>query len=101
MPGLRASLDGTLPVGARVLLGASVTHVGAQHCVNPDTDADIRLAPQAIGGLTLQRSWDLGGGAFRLLRLIAGMDNVTDAAMYEQCGLPRAGRTLRIGVDLL
>jgi hypothetical protein len=84
-----------------VLLGASLSHVGAQHCVDPDTDVDVALAPQSIGGVTAQRSWRLGGSrGFRFLRLLAGMDNVTNVAMYEQCGLPRAGRTLRIGIDL-
>jgi len=36
----------------------------------------------------------------RASQVLASMDNVTNAAVYEQCGLPRAGRTLRLSVDL-
>ncbi len=36
----------------------------------------------------------------RASQVPASMDNVTNAAVYEQCGLPRAGRTLRLGIDL-
>lgn len=101
MPNLRAMVDGTIPVAARVRLGANLTHIGNQYCVNPDTDVDTPLAAQTIGGVTLERSWNLGQGrGFGVMRVLAGMDNVTNAAVYELCGLPRAGRTLRIGVDL-
>lgn len=101
MPNFRAMVDGTLPLPAQLMLGASLARVGSQYCIDPDTDADVELAGQSIAGVTLHREFGLGSGrVFRFLRVLAGMDNVTNAAMYEQCGLPRAGRTLRIGVDL-
>jgi iron complex outermembrane receptor protein len=101
MPNFRAMLDGTIPVVAQIRLGANLAHVGNQYCVDPDTDADTPLDAQTIGGVTVERSWRLGSGrGFGLMRVLAGMDNITNAAVYEQCGLPRAGRTLRIGVDL-
>lgn len=101
MPNFRATLDGTVPVGARVMLGANLTQIGSQFCVHPELDRDLRLAAQTVTGVTLQRSWGLGSGrGFGWLRVLAGMDNLTNAAVYEQCGLPRAGRTFRIGVDL-
>jgi iron complex outermembrane receptor protein len=34
------------------------------------------------------------------LRAVLGLDNVTDATVYDQCGLPQPGRTLRLGLDL-
>lgn len=102
MPGVRAMLDGTLPTLAQLELGANVTHIGAQYCVHPELDRDVDLAAQTVGGVSLARSWRLGAGRglFRAMRVLASMDNVTDAAVYEQCGLPRPGRTLRVGVDL-
>ncbi len=101
MPGFRAMLDGTVPTVARLSAGANVSHIGSQFCVNPELGRDVALAAQTVGGVSLQRSWGLGTGhAFRALRVLASMDNVTNAAAYEQCGLPRAGRTLRLGVDL-
>lgn len=101
MPNFRATLDGTVPVGARVMLGANLTQIGSQSCVHPELDQDVRLAAQTVTGVTVQRSWGLGSGrGFGWLRVLAGVDNLTNAAVYEQCGLPRAGRTFRIGVDL-
>lgn len=100
MPNLRAMLDGTLPVGRGVTVGASLANIGTQFCVNPESGNDIRLAAQTVAGLTAHRTWSLGAGAFRAMRVLAGVDNLSDAAVYEQCGLPRAGRTLRVGIDL-
>ncbi len=101
MPNFRAMLDGSVPIVARLTLGASLAHVGTQYCIDPDTDADIELSGQTVAGVTLHREFGLGTGrVFRSLRVLAGMDNLTNAAMYEQCGLPRAGRTLRLGIDL-
>jgi outer membrane cobalamin receptor len=101
MPGLRAMVDGTVPVWRGVTLGANVAHVGSQYCVNPDTGNDIALGAESLVGVTAHRSWSLGTGrTFTWMRVIAGVDNLANAAVYEQCGLPRAGRTLRVGVDL-
>lgn len=99
MPNLRAMLDGTIPVGRGVTLGASLANIGTQFCVNPESGNDIRLAAKTVAGVTAHRTWSLGAGAFRAMRVLAGVDNVSDAAIYEQCGLPRAGRTLRVGID--
>lgn len=100
MPGLRAMLEGGMPVGGGINLGAHVTRIGAQYCVNPEAGGDVALAAQTVGGATLDRGFSLGGGLFSAMRVILGVDNVANAAVYEQCGLPRAGRTLRLGVDL-
>lgn len=100
MPGLRAMLDATVPVGRGVAVGAAITHLGSQYCVNPEVDAAVDLAAQTVGSLTAQRTWRIAGAGFGAMRVVAGLDNVTNAAVYEQCGLPRAGRTLRLGVDL-
>ncbi|HET8771829.1 MAG TPA: TonB-dependent receptor [Gemmatimonadaceae bacterium] len=100
MPGFRAMLEGGMPLGGGVNLGAHVMRIGSQYCVNPEAGGDVALDAQTVGGATLDRGFSLGGGLFRTMRLILGVDNVANAAVYEQCGLPRAGRTLRLGVDL-
>lgn len=101
MPEFRAMLDGTLPAWKRIVLGANLSHVGRQYCVHPDTDTDVELSPQTLVGLTAHRSWTLGAGrGFSAMRVLAGVDNVANVAVWEQCGLPRAGRTIRVGVDL-
>lgn len=101
LPSVRAMLDGTVPVWRGVTLGANLAHVGSQYCVNPDTGTDIALGAESLVGVTAHRNWSLGTGrTFSWMRVIAGVDNLANAAVYEQCGLPRAGRTLRVGVDL-
>lgn len=100
-PSLRGTLDATTRVAGGVLLGSTVQYLGSQYCVNPETTRDESLAAQAVASVTAQRSWSLGaGGVFRRLRLLLGVDNLTDRAVYEQCGLPQAGRTLRISISL-
>jgi len=100
MPSIRAMLSGARGVGRGVVLGASVAHIGSQYCVDPAGSGNLSLEAQSVAGLTAERSWRLGTSAFRRLRLLIGADNLTDAAVYEQCGLPRAGRTLRVGITL-
>jgi hypothetical protein len=100
LPALRAMLDATVPVRAGVLVGASLQHLGAQYCVNPETDRDVGLAKQTVLGATAQRRWRFAGAAGHGVRVLLGLDNLSNAAVYEQCGLPRAGRTLRFGVTL-
>jgi iron complex outermembrane receptor protein len=101
MPNFRAMLDGTVPVARGISLGANVSHIGSQYCVDPDTDTDVDLAAQTLLGMTAQRSVSLGAGrGFRSMRVLAGIDNVTNAAVWELCGIPRAGRTIRLGIEL-
>ncbi|MFN0098635.1 MAG: TonB-dependent receptor plug domain-containing protein [Gemmatimonadaceae bacterium] len=100
MPSVRAMLDGTVPVAGGVVLGANLAHIGNQYCVNPNTGRDDPLTAQRVGGLTAHRHFALAAGGFRTVRVLAGLDNVTNAAVYEQCGLPRPGRTFRLGFDL-
>jgi iron complex outermembrane receptor protein len=100
MPSFRAMLSGARGIGRGVVLGANVAHIGSQYCVDPAGSGNLNLDAQSVAGLTAERWWTLGGAAFNRLRVLLGADNLTDAAVYEQCGLPRAGRTLRVGITL-
>ena len=100
LPAVRAMFDATMPMRAGVLLGASVQHLGAQYCVNPETDRDEGLARQTVLGATAERRWRFAGAAHHGVRVLLGIDNLSNAAVYEQCGLPRAGRTVRLGVTV-
>jgi len=100
MPDFRAMLDGTVPLGRGVIIGANLSHIGSQFCVNPNSGRDARLDAQTVSAITAHRSQPVHLAGFRSLRILAGVDNLTDAAVYEQCGLPRAGRTVRIGFGL-
>jgi iron complex outermembrane receptor protein len=100
LPALRVMVDGAIPMRGGVMLGANVQHIGAQYCVNPETDRDVGLAKQTVFGATAERRWRFAGPAAHGVRLLLGLDNLSNAAVYEQCGLPRAGRTLRLGVTV-
>lgn len=99
-PAIRGMVDATLPAQRGIVVGANLQHLGSQYCVNPETDRDVSLAPQTVVGATAQRRWRFGGSGVRAIRVLLGLDNVMDAAAYEQCGLPRAGRTLRLSVTV-
>lgn len=47
--------------------------------------------PGRVGSSVARRH---GAGLVPSVRAIIGVDNVTDEATYDQCGLPRPGRTL-------
>ncbi|MGQ0766330.1 MAG: TonB-dependent receptor plug domain-containing protein [Gemmatimonadota bacterium] len=84
-----------LPAGLRGL--ANVGFTGTQYCLNAETSSEIRLSAQAQSDLTLERAFRLAGsGVMRSLRALVSLDNVTDATVYDQCGLPQPGRTLRL-----
>ena len=74
--------------------------VGSQYCL--DTAGNYtRLASSMRSDVQLSRGWKLPG-ATRLSMLDAGVavDNVTDATIFDQCGLPQAGRLLRLRITL-
>ncbi len=100
-PGFRAGVDATLPVGWGMSAGTNIARVGAQYCVHAERGQNVPLAAQTSAGVTLERGWALPGlKAFRWLRVLGAVDNVANVAMYEQCGLPRAGRTARVSIEL-
>lgn len=98
-PEVRGSLALTLPLSSQWRGNAAVHVTGAQYCVHPDLGRQVRLGAQQIGDLGLTR--DVAGrGIFRAMRAVLAVDNVTNATVYDQCGLPQAGRTVRVGVEL-
>jgi len=100
-PEVRGSADVTLPLsyGIRGLAGVQLT--GRQYCVNPELEQTVALAPQARGDVGLDHSWTLrGGGLLQTLRTTLALDNVADAAVYDQCGMPQPGRTVRLSLEL-
>jgi iron complex outermembrane receptor protein len=104
-PQLRGSVDlgVPLPLGVRGSALARVT--GRQFCQHPELGRQVELAAQAVGDAALSRGFALAGrtrGARLLsaLRATLAVDNLTDATVYDQCGLPQPGRTVRFGLEL-
>ncbi|HEY0970352.1 MAG TPA: TonB-dependent receptor [Gemmatimonadales bacterium] len=102
-PELRAGLGAGTPLPLGLTGAAGVRYTGAQYCVHPDRDTEVRLDGRAWGDLSVARGWSLGRAAtalFRTLVATLSIDNVTDAAIYDQCGLPQPGRTVRVMVEV-
>jgi iron complex outermembrane receptor protein len=101
IPSVRALLEGAVPVRAGLVLGADIRHLGAQYCTNAETSQQVALEASAVAGASVRREWALrGSNGFRAFRAVLALHNILDAAAYEQCGYPRAGRTLRVGIEL-
>ncbi|HJU64297.1 MAG TPA: TonB-dependent receptor [Gemmatimonadaceae bacterium] len=101
-PELRGGVEASvpLPLGLRGL--ASAQYIGRQYCVHPDRDEQLSLAGKARADVGVEREFNRGGasgGLLRRLRASVLLDNVTDAAVFDQCGLPQPGRTVRVGIS--
>lgn len=95
-PRVRGNATLEAPIAARLGAVAAASYTGAQYCVHPDTGADVRLAPGAVLDLGLASAWS---GEIPV-RASAFLQNATDAAMFDQCGLPQPGRTLTFAVQI-
>lgn len=96
-PAIRASGAGAVPLPLRLTGVVDVGFTGSQYCVHPDHGGDVRLDAGGTLGAGLRRTWRRAGTP---LRISARVENLTDAATYDQCGLPRPGRTLRLSFEL-
>lgn len=95
VPDFRASLGAVTAPFARITASAWVSYVGNHTCTGvSDADANMRI------DLGAGRAWPFVRGVFRELRLLLAADNVADAAVFDQCGLPQPGRTLRASVSI-
>lgn len=76
---------------------ARVRFAGATRCTNPDTSALERQAGAEALDVGIEKRWAMTR-AFG--RLAAGLqvENVFDRAFFDKCGLPQAGRTLRLTI---
>jgi len=93
-PEIAGSINLSGPLFADVIGRAEVEMVGRQFCVDPEVEADVALDGSARLDLLVSREWNIGG-PFRRLQASAGLHNLTDTAVYDQCGLPQPGRLFR------
>ena len=85
-----------LPVALRATTNARYT--GRQYCLNSDTGTEMTLAAATQASVALERSFAVSRrGA---LRALLALDNAGNTAVYDQCGLPQPGRTLRLMITL-
>lgn len=96
-PELRGMLELGLPLPARLRGFANARYTGTQYCIDNDTGGEMELPARTQTNLALERRLTLSTrGAVRALRAVLALDNATNTAIYDQCGLPQPGRTLRL-----
>ncbi|MCL7972231.1 MAG: TonB-dependent receptor [marine benthic group bacterium] len=100
-PTLALNLEASRLLPASLVGRLRFSFVGRQYCVNPDLERDVELDEMAWAGVALERTWRLGTGPrARSFRVVGGIQNLTDASVYDQCGLPAPGRRFALTVSL-
>jgi iron complex outermembrane receptor protein len=103
-PQLRGSLDVGVPLPLGLRGSALARYTGRQVCAHPELGRQVGLRAQTAGDAAVSRGWRLRRGAvpraLGALRATLAVDNLTDATVYDQCGLPQPGRTVRVGLEL-
>lgn len=96
-PEQRGRLELGVPLPANLTLLGVARHTGRQYCLNGDTSRLDTLPAKTAGDLAVERSISTGRtGPFRVLKALLSLDNIGNTAVYDQCGLPQPGRTLRV-----
>lgn len=111
VPGGRSELEYEPAAVGRAFLGAEIgPHLqvtgdlrvrGAQKCVDPAGGGLLPLGGSRVLDLGIERWSTLPGGPRSphlpsRMSLSLGVDNVTDALVLDQCGLPQPGRNFRL-----
>jgi iron complex outermembrane receptor protein len=92
-----------LPLPGGIAASAQATYTGAQFCQDVDTGEDVKLKGGSWLNALLSRVWSVPagrGGFLSRLETRVAVDNIADTALYDQCGLPRAGRLFRFELRL-
>jgi iron complex outermembrane receptor protein len=100
MPEFTAGFDVTAPILLGIMALTSLRHTGEQFCVHPELGADVPLEGKTRVDLGLRRDWHVGQGLWSAIRTTVSLDNVADNAVFDQCGMPQPGRTVRLGIEM-
>lgn len=99
-PEVRGRLELGVPLPWQIRGFATSRHTGKQYCLNADTQSEMTVRAASATDLAVQRTVSVSSGPFRMLRTVLSFDNITDTSVFDQCGLPQPGRTLRVMMTL-
>ena len=100
-PVVAGSLDVAAPVPGELSLSGGYRFVGRQFCLNADSASMDKLRRTHRFDLRLRRLFSLEGrSALGNVDAIVSVTNLTDSAIFDQCGLPQPGRTFRVQLRL-
>ncbi len=95
-PAITGKLGVETPLGAGFRASGSFRFVGGQSCENPEVGGLQPLGANASADFSLRKIFRLRrAGQLSRIDASASLRNATDATVYDQCGLPQPGRTLR------
>lgn len=98
-PEVRGMLELGVPLVAGIRGFANARYTGRQYCLNADTGNEMMLEGKSEANFAVERRFVVPGtrgGVPRAVRALLALDNAGNAAVYDQCGLPQPGRTLRL-----
>ena len=100
-PERRGRLEIGVPLPGQIRAFATARYTGKQYCLNAESRREIELKGQAVSDFAVQRTFSVASsGPFRFLRTLLSFDNVGNSVVYDQCGLPQPGRTIRATMSL-
>jgi len=100
-PEQRGRVELGVPLPANVRVFAVARHTGKQYCINAGTGKFDELKARTVSDVAAQRSFSVAkSGPFRALQALVSLDNVGNTAVYDQCGLPQPGRTVRFTMSV-
>lgn len=99
-PEIVAGLHGDAPLALGLRARASFEFLGAQFGTDPRTGASVELDPSAYLEVGLERRLFEARRALPPVRIAASVENLTDEVIFDQLGLPRPGRTLRVQLEM-
>jgi iron complex outermembrane receptor protein len=96
-PEIRGMLELGVPLPLKLRAFANARFTGTQYCLNAETSNEMKLDGQTETDLAVERKFTVKGrGLFQSLRALVSLDNVGNQTVFDSCGLPQAGRTLRV-----
>ena len=100
-PERRGSLALSSPTMAGFKASVVGRYTGTQYCQHPDLGRQVELASQTVADAGVSRTFvTRGSGLLQRLTAMVAMDNIGNKTVYDQCGLPQPGRTVRFGLTL-
>lgn len=98
VPERTGSVHLRFPVVADLSTTLEAEYTGPQFCIDPDSGQDVQLDGGSWLNATLSKVWPWPAGGRRRVETSASALNFTDTALYDACGLPRAGRLFRLQI---
>ena len=100
-PSVVGGFDVGAPIPGELTLSGEYRFVGRQFCLNPDSATMDRLRRTHRFDLRLRRLFAVEGrSVLANMDVLVSVTNLTDKAIFDQCGLPQAGRTFRVQLRL-